>query len=101
MNNILNAKLKETKLINESYISNFVKKIYLHDKLKNINKKFTSNKTKRVLIENELKELQDKIKKLQKFFSMHFIGQTYFFIDGAQLWLIFQPLCYTLGLRLE
>ena len=33
MNNILNAKLKETKLINESYISNFVKKIYVHDKL--------------------------------------------------------------------
>ena len=41
------------------------------------------------------KKLQDKIEKLQTYDSIPFIGQSYFFNDGAQLYLIFQPLCYT------
>ena len=41
------------------------------------------------------KKLQDKIEKLQTCDSILFIGQSYFFNDGAQLYLIFQPLCYT------
>ena len=50
-----------------------------------MNKKFASNKTKHLLVENELK-------KLQTFDSSLFIGQSYFNNDGAQLYLIFQPI---------
>ena len=35
-------------------------------------------------------------KKIQKFDSILFIGQSYFFNDRAQLYLIFEPLYYTL-----
>ena len=35
-------------------------------------------------------------KKLQTYDSSFFIGQSYFFNDGAEFYLIFQPLCYTL-----
>ena len=48
-------------------------------------RKITSNKTKHVLVENEFK-------KLQKFGPSLFIGQ--FNNDGAQNYLIFQPLYY-------
>ena len=41
-----------------------------------------------MLVENELK-------KLQTFDSSLFVGQSYFFSDGIQLYLIFQPLYYT------
>ena len=63
-----------------------MKKTDFDDKLKNFNKKVTSNKTK---VEHELK-------KLQTFDSSVFIGQSYFFNDRAQLYLIFQPLYHTL-----
>ena len=49
--------------------------------------KITSNKTKHVLVENEFK-------KLQKFGPSLFIGQLN--NDGAQNYLIFQPLYYIL-----
>ena len=52
---------------------------------KNLNKKVTSNKKKYLLIENELR-------KLQTLDSSLFIGQSYFNYDGAQLYLIFQPI---------
>ena len=40
--------------------------------------------------------LKINFKKLQTFHSSVFIGQNYFFNDGAQLYLIFQTLYYTL-----
>ena len=52
-------------------------------------KKITSNKTKHVLVENEFK-------KLQTFDSNLFISQSYFNNNGAQIYLILQPLYYTL-----
>ena len=42
------------------------------------------------------KNYKIKQKKLQTFDSSFFIGQSYLFNDGAQLYLIFQPLYYTL-----
>ena len=59
------------------------------DKLKNLNRKVTSNKSKHLLVENELKDLQDKDSSL-------FIGRSDFFNNGAQSYLIFQALYYTL-----
>ena len=47
-------------------------------------------------MENEPKKLQNKIEKLQICDSTLFIGSSHFFNDGAQLYLIFQPLYYTL-----
>ena len=43
-----------------------------------------------------LKKLQDEKEKQQTFDSSFFISQNYFFNDGAQPYLIFQTLCYTL-----
>ena len=40
--------------------------------------------------------LKINLKKLQTFDSSFFIGQSYFNNDGAQSYLIFQPLYYTL-----
>ena len=39
MSNILDAKLKGIHLVNESYISNFIRNTYFDDKRENINKK--------------------------------------------------------------
>ena len=50
-----------------------------------MNKRVTSNKTKHLLVENELK-------KLQTFDSSLFIGQSYLNNDGAQFFLILQPI---------
>ena len=44
----------------------------------------------------ELKAEQDKIVKLQTYDLSLFIGRSYFINDEAQLYLIFQPLYYTL-----
>ena len=43
-----------------------------------------------------LKKLQDKIEKLETYDASLFIGQSYFFSDRVQLYLIFQRLYYTL-----
>ena len=50
----LYTKIKETKLVNESDIADFVKK------KKNINKKLASNKRKHVEVQKKLNELSDK-----------------------------------------
>ena len=50
-----------------------------------MNKKITLNKTKHALVENELKILRT-------FDLIFFIVQSYFNNDGAQLYLIFQPI---------
>ena len=44
----------------------------------------------------ELKAEQDKLVKFQAFDLSCFIGQSYYINDGAQLYLILQPLYYTL-----
>ena len=90
------TRIKLANLAIKGDIADFVKKTDFDDKLKNLNKKVTSNKSQHLLVENEFKKLQDKIEKLQTFDSSLFIGQSYFFNDGAQLYLIFQPLYYTL-----
>ena len=77
-------KIKYLTIINISLLQNLAESDY---KLKKINKKITSNK--HVLVENELKNLQT-------FDSSLFIGRSYFNNDGAQLYLIFQPVYYTL-----
>ena len=66
-------------------IAALVKKTDFDDKLK----KFESKnyfKQKHTLAKNEL----------QTFDPSLFVGQSYFFNDGAQIYLIFQTLCYTL-----
>ena len=54
-------------------------------KLSSLNRKITSNKTKHLLVENELK-------KLKTFDLSYFIGKNYFEGDGAQNYLVFQPI---------
>ena len=50
-----------------------------------LNRKITQNKTKHLLVENELN-------KLKTFDSSYFIGKSHFEEDGAQNYLVFQPL---------
>ena len=83
------ARLAQVNLASKNDIANFIKKTDFDDKLKILNKKITSNKTKHVLVENELK-------KLQTFDLSLFIGQSYLNNDGAQLYLIFQPIYKTI-----
>ena len=65
--------------------ANLIRKTDFDDKLSNLNRKITSNKTKHVLVENEFK-------KLKIFDSSYFIGKNYFEEDGAQNYLVFQPI---------
>ena len=90
------ARLKQANLTTKVDIVDFVKETDFDDKPKNLDKKVTSSKSKHVPVENELKKIQDKIEKSQTYDSSLFIGQSYFFNDGAQLFLIFQTLCYIL-----
>ena len=75
-------------LASKSQFDNLVNKTDYDDKLKKLNEQITSNKTKHVLVENERK-------KLRTFDSSLFVGQSYFNNDGAQLYLIFQPIFKT------
>ena len=65
--------------------ANLITKTDFDAKLSSLNRKITSNKTKHVLVENELK-------KLKPFDSSYFIGKNYFEEDGAQNYLVFQPI---------
>ena len=89
------ARLKQANLTTKVDIVDFVKETDFDDKPKNLDKKVTLSKSKHVPVENELKKIQDKIEKSQTYDSSLFIGQSYFFNDGAQLYLIFQTLYYT------
>ena len=84
------ARLAQANLASKNDIVNFVKKTDFDDTLKELNKKITSIKTKHVFFKNEFK-------KSQTFDIRHssFFGQSYYKIDGAQLYLILQPLYYT------
>ena len=66
----------------------------MNEKLKKIATK--KNEIKSLATTAELKAEQDKIGKLQTYDLSLFIYQSYFFNDGAQLYLIFQTLYYTL-----
>ena len=84
------ARLAQANLATKNDIANLVNKTDFDDKLKTLNKKITSNKTKHLLVENEFK-------KLHTFDSSLFTGQNYSDNDGAQLYLIFQPICKTIS----
>ena len=73
---VFNVRLAQANLITET---NF------DDKPSSLNKKITSNKSKPLLVENELK-------KLKAFDLGYFFGKSHFEEDGAQNYLIFQPL---------
>ena len=65
--------------------ANLIIKTDFDAKLSSLNRKITSNKIKHLLIEN-------KLKKLKTFDSIYFRGKTHFEGDGAQNWLVFQPI---------
>ena len=64
---------------------NLITKTDFDAKLSSLNRKITSNKSKHLLVENELK-------KLKTFDSSYFIGKSHFEEDGAQNYLVFQPM---------
>ena len=64
--------------------ANLITKTDFDAKLSSLNRKITQNKTKHLLVENELK-------KLKTFDSSYFIGKSHFEEDGAQNYLVFQP----------
>ena len=64
--------------------ANLITKTDFDAKLSSLNRKITSNKSKHLLVENELK-------KLKTFDSSYFIGKSHFEEDGAQNYLVFQP----------
>ena len=55
------------------------------NKLSSLNRKIVSNKSKHLVIENDLK-------KIKTFDLGYFIGKSHFDEDGAQRYLIFQPI---------
>ena len=65
--------------------ANLITKTDFYNKLISLNKKINSNKTKHVLANNEFK-------KLQTFDSIYFRGKCHFEEDGAQNYLVFQPM---------
>ena len=73
--NFFNARLAQ---------ANLITKTDFDAKLPNLNSKITSNKTKHLLVENELK-------KLKAFDLGYFKGKRHFDEDGAQHYLVFQP----------
>ena len=73
---VFNARLAEANLVTEADFD---------EKLSNLNRKITKNKTDHLLVQNQLK-------KLKTFDLGYFIGKNYFGEDGAQNYLVFQPL---------
>ena len=65
--------------------ANLITKTDFDAKLSSLNTKIISYKTKHLLIENELK-------KLKTYDLGYFIGKSHFDDDGAQNYLIFQPI---------
>ena len=64
---------------------NLITKTDFNVKLSSLNRKITVNKSKPLLVENELK-------KLKTFDSSYFRGKSHFGKDGAQNYLVFQPM---------
>ena len=78
--NILDAKITQKKLVNESGLDEKIKALATKEEIKTLATKA------------ELKVEQDKIVKLQTYGLSLFIGQSYFGYDGTQNYLVFQPL---------
>ena len=89
-NNIFDGKIAAKKLVNESGLKTGLKSVL---KIKTL---ATKDQIKKWATKAEFKAEQDKIVKLQTYDLSLFIGQSYFVIDGAQLYLILQVLYYTL-----
>ena len=83
-NKLFDEKITANKLDNESGLNEKIKILA------------TKKEIEKLAIKAELKVEQDKIVKFQTYDLSHFIGQSYFVNDGAQLYLILQPLYYTL-----
>ena len=82
-NNILDRRVIAKKLVNESGLNEKIKILA------------TKEEIKKLATKAEIKAEQDKIK-LQTYDLSLFISQSYFVNSGAQLYLILQPLYYTL-----
>ena len=65
--------------------ANLITKTDFHNKLTSLNRKLTSNKIKHLVFENELK-------KLKTFNLSYFKGKSHFDEDGAQNYLVFEPI---------
>ena len=65
--------------------ANFITKTDFDAKLSSLNRKITKNKSDHLLVQNELN-------KLKSFDSSYFIGKSHFEEDGAQNYLLFQPM---------
>ena len=65
--------------------ANLIIKTDFDDKLSSLNRKFTQNKTEHLLVE-------DKLNKLKTFYSSYFIGKSHFDGNGAQNYLVFEPI---------
>ena len=65
--------------------ANLITKTNFDAKLLSLNRKITGNKSKHLLVENELN-------KLKIFDSSYFIGKSHFEEDGAENYLVFQPI---------
>ena len=65
--------------------SNLITKRDFDAKLSSLNRKITTNKWKHLIVKNELK-------KLKKIDSSYFIAKSHFEEDGAQNYLVFQPM---------
>ena len=72
--------------------ANLITKTDFDANLSSLNRKITSNKTKHLLVENELK-------KLKTFDLGYFMRKSHFDEDGAQHYLVLQPIlrCFTLN----
>ena len=65
--------------------ANLITKTDFDAKLSSLNKKITANKSNHLVVENEMK-------KLKTFDSTYIIGKSHFEEDGAQNYLVFQPM---------
>ena len=65
--------------------ANLITKTDFDVKLSSLNRKTTANRSKNLLVENELK-------KLKTFDSSYYIGKSHLEEDGAQNYLVFQPI---------
>ena len=65
--------------------ANLITKTNFDAKLSNLNRKITKNKTDHLLVQNELN-------KLKTFDSSYYRGKNYFEENGAQNYLVFQPM---------
>ena len=82
--NILDTKITQLKLVNESGLNEKIETLATKEKMKTLAKK------------TELKAKQDKIVKAQTYDLSIFIDQSYFNNDGAQIYLAFQQIYKTI-----